>query len=237
MIRLLILNALVSKQFECCEVQQAYIWWIVGGILGYFAIIFGICFVLDSIPTKNTKSIVILGSVSSGKTTLWRQLRDETLQKIHVSTSEELIEEFDITVGEKTVTINSTKDIGGGDQWVSYYEELIQDGTFVYFLVDLTRFKETKDEIRARIKKISTIISEKKYTNCGLQIVATHYDEFFSKTNSSKNNAASYVKQKLNIRSINNFKVHIDDKILVANLLDKSDVEIIKKAILDIFNG
>ena len=105
---------------------------------------------LSDSPNEKTKRIVILGSSMSGKTTLWKQLKDRLVgYDDHISTSGKAviasdeyrttglatIDSFKVKYKENEVRILATKDIGGGDLWVKYYDELItEDGTFIYFL-------------------------------------------------------------------------------------------------------
>lgn len=130
----------------------------------------------------------------------------------------------------------ATKDIGGGDMFVRYYNELIsENGTFVYFLVDLTRLHETKQEIRSRLQVISKCIKDKKLLNCGFKIIATHFDEYdknnynlLEKTKKAKAEVISVLTDK----EIKNCSLKLDlDHIMVANLLNKYYIDIIKKEI------
>lgn len=185
-------------------------------------------------PSKKTKKIAILGYMLSGKTTLWAQLRNRICSKDYYPTYEDAIDCFVISVDGRKVSICATKDIGGGDNWVQHYEDVIDDGTFIYYLVDLTRLKETKREIRSRLQKISKIIKEKKYKDCGLKIIATHYDVYsMNKGYSSREDAAGEVKQVIDAKSIKDFDIDIDDRVIAVNLLDPNDIETIKREIIN----
>ena len=185
-------------------------------------------------PSKKTKKIAILGAVASGKTTLWNKLRDQVCPEHDSNNYEGPIDKFDISIDGRTVSICATKDIVGTDDWVQDYESVIQEGTFIYYLVDLTRLKETKREIRSRLQKISKIIKEKKYKDCGLKIIATHYDEYSNNIGyPSREDAAGEVKLVIDAKSIKDFDIDIDDRVIAVNLLNTSDIETIKREIIN----
>lgn len=211
-------------------ILPVWLLWVLGGsILGLFC-------VLSSSPDEKTKQIVIFGSKASGKTTLWNQLMDKEVVTEYRTTDQEKIESFNFFANNRFVRVLATKDIGGGDMFVRYYNELIsENGTFVYFLVDLTRLNETKQEIRSRLQVISKCIKDKKLLNCGFKIIATHFDEYdknnynlLEKTKKAKAEVISVLTDK----EIKNCSLKIDlDHIMVANLLDKSYINSIKKEI------
>lgn len=208
---------------------------------------------LPDSPNEKTKRIVILGSSMSGKTTLWKQLKDRLVgYDDHVSTSGKAviasgkyrttglatIDSFKVKYKENEVRILATKDIGGGDLWVKYYDELItEDGTFIYFLVDLTKLQDAKQEIRSRLQLISKHIKDKKLSNCGFKIVATHFDEYEEKMEGQdymtvREKAINDVLKSLADKKIKNCALNIDIKhIMVANLLDSFYISEIKREI------
>ena len=215
-------------------ILPVWLLWVLGGSIGSILVAF-FCG-LSSSPDENTKRIVIFGSKASGKTTLWNQLMDKKVVTEYRTTDQEKIESFNFFANNRFVRVLATKDIGGGDMFVRYYNELIsENGTFVYFLVDLTRLHETKQEIRSRLQVISKCIKDKKLQNCGFKIIATHFDEYdknnynlLEKTKKAKAEVISVLTDK----EIKNCSLKIDlDHIMVANLLDKSYINSIKKEI------
>lgn len=230
MINILLSNVYVLEDTAQYGTQQAWIWFLIPVVIALAAIAIKI----GSSPSPETRSIVITGSSGSGKTTLWQQLRNKIPPRDHAYTDAEYIESFYIKIGDRTVKIEATKDLGGADFYFLDYEKLIKEGTFVYFLVDLTRIEDTKNEIRARIQKIAQIITDNGYKHCGIKLLATFYDEYASNNNYSKSQAVAYVKQTLEVRTIKDIKINIDECILAVNLLDKSDIEIIKNEIINI---
>ena len=158
-------------------ILPVWLLWVLGGSIG--SILVAIFCGLSSSPDEKTKRIVVFGSKASGKTTLWNQLMDKKVVTEYRTTDQEKIESFNFFANNRFVRVLATKDIGGGDMFVRYYNELIsENGTFVYFLVDLTRLHETKQEIRSRLQVISKCIKDKKLQNCGFKIIATHFDEY-----------------------------------------------------------
>lgn len=215
-------------------ILPVWLLWVLGGSIG--SILVALFCGMSSSPDENTKRIVIFGSKASGKTTLWNQLMDKKVVTEYRTTDQEKIESFNFFANNRFVRVLATKDIGGGDMFVRYYNELIsENGTFVYFLVDLTRLHETKQEIRSRLQVISKCIKDKKLLNCGFKIIATHFDEYdknnynlLEKTKKAKAEVISVLTDK----EIKNCFLKIDlDHIMVANLLDKSYINSIKKEI------
>ena len=215
-------------------ILPVWLLWVLGGSIG--SILVALFCGSSSSPDEKTKRIVVFGSKASGKTTLWNQLMDKKVVTEYRTTDQEKIESFNVFANNHYVKVLATKDIGGGDMFVRYYNELIsENGTFVYFLVDLTRLHETKQEIRSRLQVISKCIKDKKLLNCGFKIIATHFDEYdknnynlLEKTKKAKAEVISVLTDK----EIKNCSLKIDlDHIMVANLLDKSYINSIKKEI------
>ena len=215
-------------------ILPVWLLWVLGGSIG--SILVALFCGLSSSPDEKTKRIVVFGSKASGKTTLWNQLMDKKVVTEYRTTDQEKIESFNFFANNRFVRVLATKDIGGGDMFVRYYNELIsENGTFVYFLVDLTRLHETKQEIRSRLQVISKCIKDKKLLNCGFKIIETHFDEYdknnynlLEKTKKAKAEVISVLTDK----EIKNCSLKIDlDHIMVANLLDKSYINSIKKEI------
>ena len=213
-------------------ILPVWLLWVLGGSIG--SILVALFCGLSSSPDEKTKRIVVFGSKASGKTTLWNQLMDKKVVTEYRTTDQEKIESFNFFANNHFVRVLATKDIGGGDMFVRYYNELIsENGTFVYFLVDLTRLHETKQEIRSRLQVISKCIKDKKLLNCGFKIIATHFDEYdknnynlLEKTKKAKAEVISVLTDK----EIKNCSLKLDlDHIMVANLLDKSYINSIKK--------
>ncbi len=179
---------------------------------------------------KNKNKIVkiaILGGKGCGKTELWYKLQGKERPSVE-ATNRDKIEKF--TLGEKndgrSVTVESTTDLGGGDEWVQAYNEIIdKDGTLIYFLVDLTRLNELKAETRARLAKILKI--NKNFKNNRIIILAT----FFDKCPGYKSDAVREIDKII-------FSEKIEDENFQGlsrpvNLLNESDIKTIKDEIMN----
>ena len=188
-------------------------------------------------PSQKTKKIAILGIKGSGKTTLWNGLRDKN-EVEYVTTHYQEIDEFSIKSGKGKVTISSTKDIGGGDLYVPYYNELIEDGTFIYFLVDINTIKENKDAIRMRLRKIFNMIKgesgEDGKKDCGFKILVTHTDVFFNNNlnRMPKAQLIEYVSDGLELATIKGLPRDMAKRIETVNLNSPNDIKTIKDEII-----
>lgn len=185
-------------------------------------------------PTKKTKSVIILGRKASGKTTLWSRLKNYEFSKEYITTSTEKIEKFHITRDGKTVLIQSTKDIGGDDLWVTEYEELIKEGTFILFLVDATDLtSDAKECIRCRIQKIQRIIHDNKIKDVGFRIYITHSDEYLSKSsNTTKAQLIENIKNFLDLATLKTPE-KVKYEYTSVDLSCDKDIDCIKKEIID----
>lgn len=187
-------------------------------------------------PGEKTVKIAILGgSKGCGKSELWNQLR--RTKNPEKATEQTEIESF--VLGKKRngeeVIVETTKDFGGGELYVRFYEEIINsDGVFIYFLIDLRNIKRDADIIRARLRKITTIIEKGKYENCGICIIGTFYDKFRGVLGlKDKEDAKNEIWKVLN-NGHKNIKGLDKDKlnIRIINTTDQSDIEEIRKEIL-----
>ena len=183
---------------------------------------------ISSVPNKKTKNIIILGCKESGKTELWSRLGADLKESSKKRTSQQTVSEFTISKNEKTITISETKDIGGGDDWVSTYDELISKGTFIYYLINGHEFekKSSFKEVKSQIEKISRCINGKE--NCGLKILITHFDEI----NITEQELKQKIKQKLEKKITNiilkgvkqKITQFLDNNVDFVNLLDEKDI-------------
>ena len=93
------------------------------------------------LPGKETRKIVILGDKYSGKTELWCQLQ-RIKNETPGGTGQEIVESFELGKNPSTgnrVYVETTKDLGGGSEWVEEYDSMIEgDGIFVYYLIFVT---------------------------------------------------------------------------------------------------
>ena len=175
-------------------------------------------------PDSTTKSIVILGCSGSGKTHLWQKLQGMEFERIDKATgSPEYVESFDLGKNANgiVVKVKTTKDIPGLPGFVGeYYDKLIENDTFIYYLINLTRIEAEKDDNQARLCKIESVIREKK--NAKLKLIGTHFGDF----EGNKNDAIGAIDE-IARDSISTFC-----NIQIVELKNISDLEDIKSEIL-----
>lgn len=190
---------------------------------------------LYSTITAKTKRIIILGSKGSGKTTLWSHLQDKILATPPEPTDIQNIESFKIAANNRIVKVPSTMDIGGGNDWVNSYNRIInKDGTYIYYLIDLTNLHEKNMalEIRARLTKISSIIKDKKLKDCGCKILLTNKDAYNKKLKEKFGSPLQHATKCLNLNKLNkNSALSINDIMIVVELTNSADIEKIKNEI------
>ena len=173
----------------------------------------------------NASSIAIFGSKGSGKTTLWQQLQGKFKDAdYHPTLGAEGVNQFSIEYKGNRKTISESKDFGGGDNLVKYYGEIIKEGTFVYYLIDLTALEENKRETRARLQALGNVFKQKQLKDkVGIRIVGTNWGKY-SKQNPKKTHSDA----KYELANIIGFKdikdVKVEESIIVAELTDKNDI-------------
>lgn len=187
---------------------------VLGGLLALITSLFT--------PAKAT-SIAILGSKGSGKTTLWNQLRGEFEDRdYHPTLGADPINEFTIEHNGVKRTIKKTVDVSGDDEMVKRYNELIEEGTFIYYLIDLTRLKECKREIRSRLQKISKIAKDKNLgEKAGCRLIGTNYRQY-KQGGKNRDDARHELSKVIGLDSVKD--VNYDDTIMILELTDRDDV-------------
>ena len=202
---------------------------IIGGLGGFVVSSLAIL-LINALMPKDAKSIAIFGSKGAGKTTLWEQLKGVFQDKEYSPTlGVNAVDEFTVEFNGKKKTIKKSADFGGDDNLVKRYGEIIEDKTFIYYLIDLTRLNDIKKETRARLQAITKVIKERKIES-GLKLVGTHYAAFQKTTGLSKDQAKQRLFNSLDLKSIKDVK--IDDVILVLELTDRRDIEQILEQII-----
>lgn len=138
-------------------------------------------------PRKAAK-LAVLGPKDSGKSTLWKALGGITEAK--PNTLYEPVPSFVMTRVDGTkVRITETHDIGGDDDGMaglySLYENLIDEGTFIYYMVPLIEaeskkvsFPKIMTRVRSDLLKISKVVTEKQIKKFGLKFLLTHLYDF-----------------------------------------------------------
>lgn len=197
-----------------------------------FNFTFIVSFLQNTFSVK-TKNIIILGSKGAGKTTLWSQLQNKILDLSPAPTDMKRVESFKISTNGRTVMVPSTTDIGGGNDWVNSYSNIInKDGIYIYYLVDLTRLHEKNMalEIKARLMKISSIIKEKKLKDCGCKILLTNKKKYETQYKSKYGSPLKYAQDTLKFNH-KGLSLKIDDFMMAVELTDSTDIDKIKEEI------
>ncbi|MBQ0015967.1 MAG: hypothetical protein KBT04_03160, partial [Bacteroidales bacterium] len=134
---------------------------------------------LSKEPTPETRSIVILGHLGAGKTSLWNRLQNKPLDGYKSTIMQMNISAFQLNLDGKKVTIKDTHDVGGGNEAVceNYETVLKDDGTFIYYLIEYCKIEEFQKDIRAQFQKITEILRNKKLKNWGFKIILTNFDK------------------------------------------------------------
>ena len=122
--------------------------------------------ILFKLSSKDACKIAIFGSKASGKTTLWNQLRNQFEDcNYHPTLGIDDVDDFDIELDGKRKRISKSKDYGGSDVFVKDYEQEISAGTFIYYLIDLTRLDDFKKEEISKRWLSSTKFKKRKDDN------------------------------------------------------------------------
>lgn len=198
-------------------------------ILGVVALISLFIRKLIKIP-KDTKGICIIGTVESGKTTLFEKITKLDLgSKSGGGTAKRDVKEVTIKIGERKIKLKESTDIGGGDLYVKEYDELIKDKDFVFIVFNLSHLMNSekvknKDKIldfQSRLLYLSKneLLEKKRYI-----VIGSHLDCIKGKDAEIENIKEEYY----NLIGSNyfdnlpNFKIEKNFHLL--NLLDEKQV-------------
>lgn len=194
--------------------------------------------ILSKEPTPETKSIVILGHLGAGKTSLWNRLQNKPLEDGYKTTTTPLeIPAFQLNLDGKIVTIKVTKDVGGGNDavWYNYETVLKEDGTFIYYLIAYCKIEEHEKDIRAQLQKINEVIRNKKFENLGFKIIVTNFDKTKTITKQDAMERLSKLKLK-SIKGLNKLADYVD-RYDVLNIYNDDDIKSIKNEIINGIKG
>ena len=193
---------------------------------------------LSKKPTPETKSIVILGHLGAGKTSLWMRLQNKPLKDGYETTSTPIeIPAFQLNLDGKIVTIKVTKDVGGKNEAVCYnYETVLkEDGTFIYYLIEYRKIEEHEKDIRAQLQKINEVIRNKKLKNLGFKIIITNFDKTKTITKQDAMEPLSKLKLK-SIKGLNELADYVNNYD-VLNMYTDDDIKSIKNEIINGIKG
>lgn len=185
-------------------------------------------------PNKKTVKIIILGPQYSGKTELWCGLRRIVNKSKGGTEGKSEIKEFEL--GKKKdgtkVFVEDSIDIGGGDSYVKEYDNLlVSDGTFIYYLIDVRKIKQDKEDTRIRLRKIASLVTKKDLHNCGITILGTHIDTDDEDGNypGTKDDAKKEIIREILGNTIKGLK---SPRVEIISPTNPTDIETIKNEIL-----
>lgn len=215
-------------------------------IVSVFALFGGVSFFIGFIqaikeskskPTPETRSIVILGHLGAGKTSLWNKLQGKPSDKPKNTTIPVKIPEFQLSLDGKTVTIKCTNDVGGGNDSVCDNYEIVlkDDDTFIYYLIEYDRIEKYEKDIRAQLQKIKAILKSKKIEKYGFKIIFTNFDETKKITKQEAGERLSRLKLKT-LAGLDKFADYVD-RYDVLNMYEDDDIKSIKNEIINGIKG
>lgn len=145
--------------------------WILG------VIFLGGCIITVYNAVKTTgKKLAVLGMERAGKSTLYNMLRTgEPGTPLNTT-----IEEFgEFTIKDRKIKIKKGKDIGGGPEFIQYYEDLIKQNDIIIFIFNVSKYlnnliyqRDTKDRLDFIYRKSKEYNKEMN----NLVMIASHVD-------------------------------------------------------------
>ncbi|MBS1570794.1 MAG: GTPase domain-containing protein [Bacteroidetes bacterium] len=169
------------------------------------------------ITLKNGDKLTVLGMQASGKTRFLSFLRK--VEYIERATGQEEYKKFTYKFDkDRSVTIQSGVDRGGGDNYKQYYKKSIEESDIILFLFNLNEYiNENVEYVRETNSRFELIYDFAKKQERDVVIIGTHKDLLnFSEDNIKKN-----FDEKISTKSYKDlFKAFI-----LINLTDKADIE------------
>lgn len=135
---------------------------------------------------KVKKGIFILGPQQVGKTTIYKYLQgnNSTSEQTSVNNYEEFIYKIDT---DKSLIIRKGKDIGGGEEYIRFYEKMIKDkeGDYGFFVFNAYNYIHDIEDHRGDVNARLDFIFEKKILNKNTIIIGSFIDQFDEKERAS----------------------------------------------------
>ena len=126
--------------------------------------------------------ISVLGMQMAGKTQLLANIRNIPYLE-YDPTQDYKYEAFKVHLGNRDVKIRAGKDIGGGDEYCSVYEDLMKESDIIFFVFDGYRYlneKSYKDNVQARLSFIHRHLNKQEFVT-----FITHKDSYHNKKDTS----------------------------------------------------
>lgn len=169
----------------------------------------------------------MLGTKGAGKTTLLKNLGAKF--EYEPNTSAQDIEEFTIERKDGSIIhIAKTKDIGGDKEYIKKYNEIVEKGCHIFFLINAFEVVPPKGvtkrnpKISFRLEELYKVIEQKQIEKkIKIVYLITHFDEFIKENKKSE----SYVEQY--------FRKHYKNQtehttVMVGNLRNDEFIDMIK---------
>lgn len=196
------------------------IFWVLGSIF------LGGCIIKVYNVVKTTgKKLAVLGMEKAGKSTLYNMLRTGE-PGIHLNTTIEEYGEF--TIKDRKIKIKKGKDIGGGPEFIQYYEDLIKQNEIIIFVFNVSKYlndlvyqRDTKDRLDFVYRK------SKEYNKDmnNLVMIASHIDLL------SLDKQKTAVKEVLNTINGKQYNEMFKTNFFVMSIVNKEHINKLKEKI------
>ena len=181
--------------------QQEAVWWFIP-IIAYAALAGGgaalvvgtlISWFCGEPEPEKGKTIAVLGMKGAGKTQFLANIRNKDYKDYAATIGEEDYEKFNIVLGNRVVSIEGGKDIGGGEELIlDYYEDMINSNEIVFFLFNAHDYLN-KDNYRKQTQsRLEFVNRHSLESKCTVNVFATFADMFSN--DDERNKAYSSIK-------------------------------------------
>ena len=159
------------------------VWLIISPVIIYFLMLIGWFF-----RKVQGKSLVVLGMKGAGKTRFYRFLQNKPF--IEGESGIDEYEEFEYKKQDgKTIYIRKGKDIGGSEDYINQYEDMIKKCDILVFCFDLNRYLSDstyEKQVNARFDFVCRKFKELKRSKGNFVKIASHMDEINDPKNAIK---------------------------------------------------
>lgn len=188
--------------------------------------ILGVVFLSGCIIIRTTgKKLAVLGMERAGKSTLYNMLRTGE-PGTHLNTTIEEYGEF--TIKDRKIKIKKGKDIGGGPEFIQYYEDLIKQNEIIIFVFNVSKYlndliyqRETKDRLDFVYRKSKEYNKEMN----NLVMIASHIDIL------SSDKQKTAMKEILNTISGKQYNEMFKNNFFVMNIVNNEHINKLKESI------
>lgn len=193
-------------------------------ILGVVFLSGCIIIVYNTVRTTG-KKLAVLGMERAGKSTLYNMLRTGE-PGTHLNTTIEEYGEF--TIKDRKIKIKKGKDIGGGLEFIQYYEDLIKQNEIIIFVFNVSKYlndliyqRETKDRLDFVYRKSKEYNKEMN----NLVMIASHIDIL------SSDKQKTAMKEILNTISGKQYNEMFKNNFFVMSIVNNEHINKLKESI------